>query len=256
MGDVVLDISVSLDGFAAGRDVSQALPLGEAGHRLHGWMFGDGASAPTEQDRQAAATSESIGSYLVGRRTYDVGVDLWGEDGAFRRPCFVVTDRGRDTVVKGPTTFTFVTDGIESALDQAKTAAGDRKVCVIGGATLARQYVRAGLVANEGFPAAVSMPAKADRRRTPAAWTLLDTLITPHDHLVCSVQGGTTLRPPGRSRGGPTCGCRRRSFSTRSLRPDRLRGRGWSCGGRWCSAGAWRGCWRRGCSATTPTRCS
>lgn len=146
MGEVVLDISVSLDDFAAGRDVSKDLPLGEAGHRLHSWMFGDGTSAPTEQDRRVAAGSESIGSYVLGRRMYDVGIGLWGEDGAFRRPCFVVTGRGQDVVVKGPTTFTFVTDGIESALDQAGKAAGDRDVCVIGGPTTARQYLRSGLV--------------------------------------------------------------------------------------------------------------
>jgi dihydrofolate reductase len=146
MGDVILDISVSLDGFAAGRDVSQALPLGEAGHRLHSWMFGDAGGAPTGQDRQVAARSESIGAYVIGRRMFDVGVKLWGEDGAFRRPCFVVTTRGEDQVVKGPTTFTFVTGGIGSALRQARTAAGDRDVCVIGGPTLARQYVRSGLV--------------------------------------------------------------------------------------------------------------
>lgn len=77
---------------------------------------------------------------------FDVGIDPWGDDGTFRKPCFVVTHRPSKPVVKGPTTFTFVTDGPESALEQAKAAAGDENVVVMGGATTMRQYLRAGLV--------------------------------------------------------------------------------------------------------------
>jgi dihydrofolate reductase len=105
------------------------------------------SESPDPADRQAGEDMfASTGAFLIGRRTFDVGIGTWGDDGAFGRPCFVVTTRHRETLVKGPTTFTFVADGIADALEQARAAAGDENVCVMGGAKLAQQYLKAGLI--------------------------------------------------------------------------------------------------------------
>jgi dihydrofolate reductase len=82
---------------------------------------------------------------ITSRKIYD-GVDGWGDDGFYRMPVFVLTHRTHDVVVKGETTFTFVTDGIESAIAQARAAAGDKKVHVMGGASVIQQALQAGLV--------------------------------------------------------------------------------------------------------------
>lgn len=145
MGKVVLDITMSLDGFVAAPNVSLEHPLGEGGLRLHDWLFRGGSTFG--RDRQVADELFAMtGAFVLGRRTFDVGEGPWGDDGAFGRPCFVLTHRGRRPLVKGPTTFTFVLDGIASALRQAQAAAGDKAVCVMGGAQVAQQYLDAGLV--------------------------------------------------------------------------------------------------------------
>jgi dihydrofolate reductase len=147
MGTVFLEITMSLDGFVAGPDVDMEEPMGKGGEVLHEWLFGDGSHAPTEGDRQVADEMfASTGAFVLGRRTFDVGERPWGADGAFGMPCFVVTHRARDILVKGPTTFTFVTGGIESALQQAQAAAGEKDVCVMGGAAVAREFLEAGLL--------------------------------------------------------------------------------------------------------------
>jgi dihydrofolate reductase len=147
MGTVFFEITMSLDGFIAGPDVDIEEPMGKRGEVLHEWLFGDGTHAPTEGDRQVADEMFALtGAFVLGRRTFDVGEKPWGSDGAFGTPCFVVTHRARDVLVKGPTTFTFVTGGIESALRQAQAAAGDKDVCVMGGAAVARQFLAAGLL--------------------------------------------------------------------------------------------------------------
>ena len=87
----------------------------------------------------------SGGAWLVGRTMHDVA-DGWGDDPGFGVPVFVVTHRPHETVVKGDTTFEFVTDGIDAALEQARAAAGDKNVIVMGGADLLRQYLSAGVV--------------------------------------------------------------------------------------------------------------
>jgi dihydrofolate reductase len=147
MGNVFVEISMSMDGFVTGENLTQEHPFGHIGERLHTWMSGDDDGKPTEEDREAAEQMfRGTGAFLIGRRTFDLGEEPWGDDGAFGKPSFVVTNRERAQLVKGPTTFTFVTDGIESALAQAKAAAGDADVCVMGGANLAQQYLGAGLV--------------------------------------------------------------------------------------------------------------
>jgi dihydrofolate reductase len=144
MGIVFIEITMSLDGFVAAENVSMSDPLGEGGLRLHDWLF---TGAADGVDRQVAAEFfASTGAFVIGRLTFDLGEEPWGDDGAFGVPCFVVTHRPRAALVKGPTTFTFVTDGIESALVQAKAAAGEKDVCIMGGAAIAQQFIKAGLV--------------------------------------------------------------------------------------------------------------
>ena len=142
MGNVV-HMSMSLDGFVAGPNVRVEHPMGEGGERLHEWMFG-GAGDPA--DARVAAemfSTETVGAVVMGRTTFTVGEAAWGVDGTFGVPCFVVTHRAAETLVKGPTTFTFVTDGIESALAQAEAAADGKDVNVMGADTV-QQLLRAG----------------------------------------------------------------------------------------------------------------
>lgn len=137
-GQVYLHLSMSLDGFATGPNVGPAEPMGEEGERLHDWMSDD-----TEM---AAEFLADTGAFIIGRHMFDLGIEHWGEDGAFGKPCFVVTHREREQLRRGPTTFTFVADGIESALTQARMVAGEKNICVAGGPTLAQQYLAAGLI--------------------------------------------------------------------------------------------------------------
>ena len=142
MGKVVFDISMSLDGFVTASDRSPQEPMGEGGQRLHDWAFGD--------DRNQTYLAEivaGVGAVIAGRETYDTSVPWWGPDGptgAAQRPVFVVTHEAPADPPDG--VYTFVTDGIHSALQQARTAARDKDVEVMGGASIGRQYLAAGLV--------------------------------------------------------------------------------------------------------------
>jgi dihydrofolate reductase len=122
--------------------------MGIGGRALHAWSAGsDGAELQTDPDHDAAqAMFADTNSFVLGRRTFDLGEPLWGDDGAFGRPCFVVTSRARRPLVKGSTTFNFVLSGVAAAIAAAKTAAGVKDVCVMGGPTVARQALAAGLV--------------------------------------------------------------------------------------------------------------
>lgn len=142
MGRVIAEISMSADGIVAGPDTSTEHRLGKDGDLLHGWMF-EGTAADAEV---AGRLFDGTGAFVVGRSMFDVGVDPWGADGTFKKPVFVVTNRPHEPVVKGPTTFTFVTEGPESALRQAKAAAGEDNVVLMGGGTTLRQFLLAGLV--------------------------------------------------------------------------------------------------------------
>jgi dihydrofolate reductase len=163
---LVLDITMSLDGFVAGPNQTLEQPLGEGGERLHDWITGlaswreqHGLSGgETNQDSEVVdeATRET-GAYLMGRRMFSGGSGpweddpnadgWWGDDPPFRKPVFVLTHHPRETVVKqGGTSYTFVTDGIEAALEHARAAAGERNVTIAGGADVAQQYLAAGLL--------------------------------------------------------------------------------------------------------------
>jgi dihydrofolate reductase len=145
-GRIAIDMSPSLDGYIAGRNVEVAHPFGDAGHRLHRWLGFEGAE-PTDDDRRAAARMfEGVGAIVLGRRMFDVGTGLWGEDGAFGLPCFVVTHRPEPVLVRGPTTFTFINDGVIAAVRAALASAAGQDVVMAGGADIARQALDASLV--------------------------------------------------------------------------------------------------------------
>jgi dihydrofolate reductase len=145
MAKVLLEFSMSLDGYIAGPDVSPEAPMGRGGEALHDWMFKGRSAAETE--RFQADHFARIGALIVGRRMADLGIGPWGEEPPFHAPVFVVTTRPAETIVKkGGTSYVFVTDGIENALARARDAAGTHDVQINGGADIARQYLRAGAV--------------------------------------------------------------------------------------------------------------
>lgn len=131
------EISMSVDGYVAGPEVSAEAPLGSGGERLHDWMFTGKSAGESEQFETEHFST--IGALILGRRMADLGIGPWGEDPTFHAPCFVVTHRPAERIVKkGGTSYIFVTDGIHAALDQAQ-AAGSQDVLVNGGADIARQ---------------------------------------------------------------------------------------------------------------------
>jgi dihydrofolate reductase len=151
MTKVTCDMAMSLDGFAAGLNQSRENPFGEGvGDRLHRWMF----EAPDENAAEIAAVT-AAGAYVMGRNMFSPGRgewDLdwkgwWGDDPPYHAPVFVLTHHPREPLtMEGGTTFTFVTDGIESALTQARAAAGEMDVAIAGGAQTVNEYLAAGLI--------------------------------------------------------------------------------------------------------------
>jgi dihydrofolate reductase len=160
------EISISLDGFIAGPNQSVDNPLGEGGEQLHEWVIGlaawrqphgrEGgevnASTPVLEDslRNIGATIMGRGMFGGGPGPWDEAESWdgwWGDDPPFHTPVFVLTHHQREPLQKqGGTSFHFVSDGIESALEQAREAAGGKDVRLGGGADAARQYLRAGLI--------------------------------------------------------------------------------------------------------------
>jgi dihydrofolate reductase len=144
MTKVIFDISMSLDGFVTASNVRPEEPMGDGGQRLHEWAFGK-----DERNRELLAKAvDAVGAVIAGRRTYDLSVPWWGANGPAgpaRVPVFVVSNSEPKDVPEGGV-YTFVTEGIESALEEAKAAAGDKDVAVMGGASVGQQYIRAGLV--------------------------------------------------------------------------------------------------------------
>jgi dihydrofolate reductase len=166
MGKLVLDISMSLDGFVAGRNQTLDEPLGEGGEGLHEWAFAAQAWREShglsggEKNVDSEVIAEHVGNAgatIMGRRMFSGGAGpweddpnadaWWGDEPPFHHPVFILTHHAREPVTKeGGTTFTFVTDGPEAALEQARAAAGERDVAIAGGANLAQQYLKAGLL--------------------------------------------------------------------------------------------------------------
>jgi dihydrofolate reductase len=141
METVVADITMSLDGFISGPDDDPVRRLGVGGECLHTWIHsGD------ETDSDVLSEMWQLpGAIIMGRRMYDIN-EGFGDHPPFTVPIFVLTHRALPVEVKGSTSFTFVTDGIHSALEQARAVAGDKPVAVGGGAAVIQQYLAAGLV--------------------------------------------------------------------------------------------------------------
>ena len=144
MGIVILDTSMSLDGFMTAAGQTPDEPMGTGGLRLMEWVLGD----DPRNTALLAGWVGRLGASIAGRRTYDWSVRWWGADGPSgkaRRPLFVVTHEPPSTSPEGGV-YTFVADGIEVALERAQAEAGDADVTIMGGADLGRQYLAAGLV--------------------------------------------------------------------------------------------------------------
>jgi dihydrofolate reductase len=151
MTRVTCDMAMSVDGFVAGPHQRMAEPFGDGLRgRLHRWMF--------EQPEANSAAIEGItaaGAYIMGRNMFGPGrgdwdeawTGWWGDDPPYHAPVFVLTHHPREPLqMQGGTTFTFVTDGIESALAQAREAAGGGDVAIAGGAATVNQYLAAGAI--------------------------------------------------------------------------------------------------------------
>jgi dihydrofolate reductase len=166
MGQVRVELSMSLDGFVAGPNATLEQPLGTGGEQLHEWVVRlaswraphglEGGETGPDDDLFAASLA-STRAVVMGRKMFSGGSGpwaddpkadgWWGDDPPFHAPVFVVTHHERETLEKaGGTSFTFVTDGLEAALDRAREAAGDGDVLIAGGADVAQQALAAGRV--------------------------------------------------------------------------------------------------------------
>lgn len=161
----VAGFSVSLDGFGAGPEQSQANPLGRSGPELFQWFFptrtframvgADGGTTGVD-DQYAQRSMASFGAFILGRNMFgpirgtwpdEAWKGWWGDDPPYHAPTYILTHHARPSIeMQGGTTFHFVTDGIESALSQARASAGDKDVKIGGGVDTVRQYLRAGLI--------------------------------------------------------------------------------------------------------------
>ncbi|WP_031106482.1 dihydrofolate reductase family protein [Streptomyces sp. NRRL S-146] len=154
-GRVICDITISADGFSAGLDQTEERPFGDdggdgSGAGLHAWMF-----ATPDENRAEIDRLNTAGAFIMGRNMFGPVRGAWdrqwngwwGGDPPFHAPVFVLTHHAREPQpMDGGTTYHFVTDGIVSALDRARTAAGGGDVTVLGGATTVNQYLAAGLI--------------------------------------------------------------------------------------------------------------
>ena len=164
MSKVICHQSISLDGFSAGLNQSLDNPIGEGGMRLHEWMFetagwrrmqgmAGGTEGPDSAVVEELASNAGVGATIMGRNMFDAGrgdwdaswKGWWGDNPPYHHATFVLTHHPREPLpMQGGTTFYFVTDGIESALRQAREAAGGKDVQIGGGAATVRQFLRAG----------------------------------------------------------------------------------------------------------------
>ena len=153
MSKVICGVAISVDGYVAGEGMTEKKPFGHIPTRLlHHWMFD---KQERRKNKAEIAQLTDAGAFIMGRNmfgpagpTYDkTWKGWWGEDPPYHAPVFVLTHRAHGPLVmKGGTTFNFVTDGIESALRQARKAAGNKAVAVAGGANVINQYLAAGLI--------------------------------------------------------------------------------------------------------------
>jgi dihydrofolate reductase len=166
MGKVTSDISMSLDGFVAGPNNTLEEPLGQGGEQLHEWgvklaswraRHGHSGGVTNTDSEVMEEYSANTGAVVMGRHMFSGGKGpwkddpkrdgWWGDNPPFHVPVFVITHHARERVKRqGGTSFTFVTDGIESSLKQAQEAAGDKDILVAGGANVIQQFMEAGLL--------------------------------------------------------------------------------------------------------------
>jgi dihydrofolate reductase len=165
MSRVKAHISMSLDGYVAGPNQTQEDPLGQGGEELHSWLVAlkawrevQGMEGGEENASSAVLADENdnVGVEIMGRGKFgpasrgawgdDPWQGWWGDAPPFHKPVFVLTHHARDPLTLSDTTFTFVTDGIESALEQARAAAGEKDVFLGGGAKTINEFLSAGLV--------------------------------------------------------------------------------------------------------------
>jgi len=152
MSKVICGITMSIDGYVAGPNMTEEKPFGDVSPiLLHRWQFDE----PENNKEERAYLRSVAGANIMGRNMYGpAGAEYdkswkgwWGEEPPYHAPVFVLTHRSREPVImKGGTTFHFVTDGIEVALEQAREAAGDKPVLIAGGADTVNQYLAAGLI--------------------------------------------------------------------------------------------------------------
>ena len=167
MGKVVAEISISLDGYVAGPSPTLEEPLGKGGEKLHDWVVRlktfkelhgmEGGGDVDADDEVFAEYTHAQGAVVMGRKMFSGGdgpwendpkaSGWWGDEPPFHKPVFVVTHHEREPLVLGETTFTFVTDGVVAAVEQARAdVPADRNVLVAGGADTIDQALAAGLV--------------------------------------------------------------------------------------------------------------
>ena len=201
MGIVRFAVSVSLDGYTAGPNQSVENPIGEGGMELHQWMFklrawreAHGEEGGDDTNPSGAVVDEwtsNVGAYVMGRNMFGGGPGPWSEDEPwngwwgdeppYHTPVYVLTHHTREPLpMQGGTTFHFVTDGIESAMEQARAAAGDRDVVIGGGADVIQQCFRAGYVDEFGLNITPILLG-------PGGTRLLDDIDTPALELLSTV---------------------------------------------------------------------
>jgi len=160
MGRVICNITISADGYAAGLNQTEERPFGDDGgdgwgDKLHAWFADTPEENQVEIDQMTAAKAFIMGRNMFGpvRGEWDRHWNgWWGDDPPYHAPVFVLTHHPREPQpMDGGTTYHFVTDGIESALAQARAAAGDGDVAIMGGATTINQYLAAGLIDELGL---------------------------------------------------------------------------------------------------------
>jgi dihydrofolate reductase len=166
MGKIVAEISISLDGYVAGPNPTLEKPLGDGGDQLHEWAFRlksfrephglpGGETGP--DDELVGESVRATGAVVMGRRMFSGGrgpwqddakaEGWWGDEPPFHKPVFVLTHHTREPLVmEGGTTFTFATEGLESAVEDARAAAAEKDVLIAGGANTIDQSIDAGLV--------------------------------------------------------------------------------------------------------------
>jgi dihydrofolate reductase len=152
-GRIFADIDISLDGFVAGENISKSRPLGDGGERLIWYDDDVNDDDPDLKENYHSVDAQVLresaareGAVIMGRTTFEVSLDDWGENPPIHKPCFVLTNRLAPEIIrKGGTSFTFVTS-LDEALSKARRAANGRDVGVMGGARTIRRFLEAGLL--------------------------------------------------------------------------------------------------------------